>query len=103
MGSLLLLLDAHDGSDQRRERHMAGEKRRVTEEELSWQARNIAEQIKASCPEGVGFAVLFYFDGRGKETPVAFASNAQTARSKQELQAILREFANHQGGIVLLS
>lgn len=80
-----------------------GEKqRRVTPEELSWQARQIGEQIKATAPEGVGFAVLFFLAGRGKDTPVAFASSAMTPRQREELQGILRDFANQQGGIILL-
>jgi hypothetical protein len=81
---------------------VAGERRRVTPEELAWQASNIGEQIKASVPEGVGFAVLFFLSGRGKDTPVAFASSALDQRARDELQGILRDFANRQGGLVLV-
>jgi hypothetical protein len=64
----------------------------VKPEELQWQAANIAEQIKATAPEAVGFAVLFYNRDR-RETPVAFACNARTEAEKVEAVRILREFA----------
>lgn len=83
---------------------MAGERRRVTKEELAWQVRNITEQIKVTAPEGVGFAILFFLQARGvADTPVAFGHNAITPRQKEELVAILRDFAARQGLVITLS
>jgi hypothetical protein len=83
---------------------MAGERRRVTDEELAWQAKNITDQIKATAPEGVGFAVLFFFQEKGVgDTPVAFGHNAITTKQRSELAAILRDFANRQGLVITMN
>jgi hypothetical protein len=82
---------------------MAGEKRRVTEAELHWQAANIGEQVKASAPEDVGFALVMFVKAKGPgNTPVAFASSAVSAQEKGELQQILRGLANQQGGLLVV-
>lgn len=66
----------------------------ATPEELEWQAKSIGEQIKATAPEDVGFAIVFWNRRRSEGTPVAFASNAVTDQDRRETVKILQDFGS---------